>query len=288
MESEKVTPQTLAAQLAKEKSVAFRVALEKQEETWRLHTIIMDIFPNQPGEETPTYAYEYDRAVFLAGTISGAKAAAWLTPSEVRVSGGERNHKDYTFQTPALQEHINWQRYPRYTEHDYVRIPWPHTRYELYWPNRSTGRQQPEFLVSDEHPFFPSFQAALFDAVYRGTDLEQRSRMSAGESFIIRIARPEAWLENIHISSTATALTITVAGSKKEDAFLEISGPSSLHFKQRIGSESVINCPLTGALPEEWWVVLSRGNRWLDYYHHMARWSTVYGGSLMSPPTLQT
>ena len=287
MDKEKVTPQIVAAQLAKEKTVAYRIAFEKQEDTWRLHTLIMDAFPNQSYEDIPIFAYEYEDAAFLAGIISGTEATTWLTTLEISLSGVGPHARDYTVEIPALQEHVNWQRYPGYAQYDKGRVIWPHARYELYWPNRNIYVKQSEFLVSDEYPFFPSFETALFDLIYRDADWTQHSRMSASESFIIRIARPDSWLKNIHISSTA--LTVSVAGTETVGTFLEVRGPSSLHFKQRIEAEGSIVYQLTAELPSEWWVVLSRRGQCLDYYHHMPRWLSFSGGQpnvTADPPDL--
>lgn len=275
MAPEQVTPHVVAAQLAKEPSVAFRIALEKQEDTWRLHTLLLDAFPTQPGDMVPAFTYRYDQAAFLAGSIAGAEAATWLTTLTIQLSGMELDGREDSIQIPPLQDHVSWQRYPRNTYYGYTRVQWPHTRYELSWPNRPTYTRSPEFLVSDTCPFFPSFQAALYDLVYGGTDPEQRGRMSEGERCIVRIAHPEAWLEHIHISSTA--LTITVAGRETEGSFLEISGPPSVRWKQQITSEGIVTYPLSTPLPNEWWVMLSRGSRWLDYYQHYARYSTWSG-----------
>lgn len=282
VERGQTTIQAVEGQVAHQPSVAYRMALEKAGETWRLHTLILDVFPTQPGEAVPTFIYVYDRAAFLAGVIPGAVAATWLSTLAIQIGEDSPDSSAYTVQIPPLQEQVNWQRSPRNTLYDYRRIPWPYTRYELYWPNRTTSVQSPEFLVSDTFPFFPSFQAALFDLVYCGTDAEQRARMSASESCLIRLAHPEAWLEDIHLSSTE--VTITVAGTEPENASLEISGLSPIRLKQRIGAERLITCPRPATVPTEWWVVLSRGGDWLDYYHHLASWSAYAS----EPPHLTT
>ncbi len=249
--------------------MAFRIALEKQEDIWRLHTLLLDAFPTQPGEAVPVFTYRYDQAAFLAGAIAGEVAATWLTTLTIQLSGMEPDGIEDRIQIPSLQEHVSGRRYPRNTYHGYTRVPWPHTRYELYWPNRPTYTRSPEFLVKDICPFFPSFQAALYDLVHGGADPEQRGRTSEGESHIIRIAHPEAWLEHIHISSTA--LTITVAGFEAEGTVLEISGPPSVRWKQQIASAGTVTYPLSTPLPDERWLILSRGSRWLNYYQHYAR-----------------
>lgn len=275
MAQEQVTPHIVAAQLAKEPSVAFRIALEKQEGAWRLHTLQLDAFPTQAGEAVPAFTYLYDQAAFLAGAIAGEIAATWLTTLAIHLPGVGPDGSEGTIPIPPLQAQANGQRYPRNTYYGYTRVPWPHTRYELPWPNRTIYTRSQEFLVSDACPFFPNFHAALYDLVYGGTDPQERGRMSAGESCIVRIAHPEAWLEHIHISSTA--LTITVAGFETEDAFLEISGPPSVRWKQQIASEGTVTFPLSTPLPDEWWVMLSRGSHWLDYYQHYARYSAWSG-----------
>ena len=273
METGQITSQELAAQLAEAKSVTFRMALKKRKDTWRLHTVVIEVFPSKLEEKADAFSYEYDRAALLAGTISGAEVATWLTHSEGHVSGQGSNPKDYPFQMPALQEQVTWYRYPRHNQSDLVTVPWPYTRYEPYWSDREAAGNQPEFLVSDEYPFFPDFQTALFDVVHRVTTWRREQRTSLDEKIIVRIAHPEAWMEGIDVSPTT--LTIALAGTSIEGTRLEISGPPSLYFEQCVGPGNLIICPLSAELPAEWWVVLSRGGRWLDYYHHVDPWSPL-------------
>ena len=273
METGYTTSKELAAQLAEVRFVTFRMALKKRQDTWRLHTVVIEVFPNKPEGEAAAFTYEYNCAALLAGTISGAEVAAWLTHVEGHVSGQGSNPKDYPFQMPALQEQVTWYRNPRHNQSDMVTVPWPYTRYEPYWSDREAAGNQPEFLVSDEFPFFPDFQTALFDVVHRITTWRREQRTSLEEKIIVRIAQPEAWMERIDVSPTA--LTIALAGTSIEGTRLEITGPPSLYFEQRVGPGDLIIYPLSAELPAEWWVVLSRGGRWLDYYHHVDPWSPL-------------
>jgi len=266
VESGQTTSQALATQLAEVKSVTFRMALKKRKDAWRLHTLVIEVFPSKPEEKADAFTYEYDRVVLLAGTISGAEVADWLTHVEGHVSGQGGIPKDHLFQMSALQEQVTWNRYSRHNQSDMVTVPWPYTRYDLYWSSREVEGNQSEFLVSDEFPFFPDFQTALFDVVHRATTWRRDQRTSLDEKIIVRIAHPEAWMDRIDVSPTA--LTIALAGTNIEGTRLELSGPPSLRFEQRVKSEDIIICPVSAELPEEWWVVLSRGGRWLDYYHY--------------------
>jgi hypothetical protein len=284
VETGQITSQELAAQLAGVKSVTFRMALKKRRDTWRLHTVVIEVFPSNPEEKAAAFTYEYNRAAVLAGTISGAEVAAWLTHLEGHVSGQGSNPKDYLFRKPALQEQVTWNRYSRHNQSDMVTVPWPYTRYDPYWSDREVEGNQSELLVSDEFPFFPDFQTALFDVVHRATTWRREQRTSLDEKIIVRIAHPEAWMERIDVSPIA--LTIALAGTNIEGTHLELSGPPSLRFEQRVESEVFITCPLSAELPAEWWVVLSRGGQWLDYYHHVDPWSTLQSHVTTPSPDL--
>jgi hypothetical protein len=273
MDSGQITTQELATLLAEAESLAFRMALRKRKDAWLLHAIVIDAFPRKPEEEVAAFAYEYDRVVLLAGTISGAEVEALLTRGEACVNGQGDNPKEYHFQVPTLQGQALWNRYSRHNQSDMITVPWPYTRYDLSWSNREMEGNQPEFLVSDEFPFFPDLKTALFDVIYCVTSWRRDQRSQLDEKFIIRIAHPEAWMERIDVSPTA--LTIALAGVDREGTHLELSGPPSLRLGQRVESEGDIIWPLSTGLPPEWWAVLSRNGEWLDYYHHVDHWSTL-------------
>ncbi len=96
METGYTTSKELAAQLAEVRFVTFRMALKKRQDTWRLHTVVIEVFPNKPEGEAAAFTYEYNCAALLAGTISGAEVAAWLLSDASPARAGHMVQKPST------------------------------------------------------------------------------------------------------------------------------------------------------------------------------------------------
>lgn len=54
----------------------FRMALRHREGQWQLHTLVLNVFPQEANAEAQHFVYDYGQAVFLAGTVTGMQAVA--------------------------------------------------------------------------------------------------------------------------------------------------------------------------------------------------------------------
>jgi hypothetical protein len=87
---------------------------------------------------------------------------------------------------------------------------------------------------------------------------------------VIKLVNKEAWLQ--HISITPTAIQVTVDGNQMENAHLIFNDSEQLYFEQKLSKPEIVECPLPDGIPLTLYIMLTRENTWLDYYHRDARW----------------
>lgn len=272
MDSGYINLAELATRLETAPTVCFRMALKNPDGQWRLHTLMLDTLPEDAQEEWPTFTYNYGRAAFLAGTVTGDQAADWLRSQAGQASSSGAQPTTYDFQIPQWHENVNWRKYRSYQPYDLTALRWPYVRYEVYYPNAHNFQESDtDLLVSAGCPFFPNLQIALAQLVYGAKDWDSSQNLSSGEKAIVRIAQTEAWIQGIHISPAA--LTVTVAGTNTPGTRLEVVGPPERLFDEVLKQEGPVTCPLPKGPPSRLWITLSRDKEWLDYYEWDQRWA---------------
>ncbi len=271
----------LSAKLAKIETVSYRMVLQKKDEQWALSILIIDVFFARIQEDIPHYSYNYGEVAFVAGTISGAEVSKWFLQESGNVDG-------YAFPLPVTQRNtsgiVSWMRYPSYANTSFARVSFPFTLYGI--TNFASPQSSPMgFLVGHDVPFFPSFQSAVSQLIYG----EEMQNGPLYPSIYVRIAHSEARISSVNISPLL--LSVDVEGTDLLNAQLQISGPPDLQLKRSLTQTKKIECPLPSGLPPEVWIVLSRGNKWLDYTHLNQRWSPFshkQKNVTIDPPDLRT
>lgn len=272
MDSGNINLSELASKLETAPTVFFRMALKNTDGQWRLHTLMLDVLPQEANEQWPTFTYDYGRAAFLAGTVTGDQAVDWLRSQAGQVSGSGAQPTTYGFQTPQWHENVNWRKYRSYQPYELTVLPWPYVRYEVYYPNAHNFQESDtDLLVSEGCPFFPNLQIALAQLVYGAKEWDQGQNLSSGEKAVVRIAQTAAWIQGIHISPTT--LTVTVAGTNTPGTRLEVVGPPERLSDEVLKQEGPVACPLPEGPPSRLWITLSRGKEWLDFYQRDERFS---------------
>jgi hypothetical protein len=244
---------------------SFRMVLQDKEGQWLLHTLLVEVLPEELQMNAPTYCYDYGYVAFIAGVLSGTQVASWLMNKHGEIDG-------YSFQY-AIQQDISqyttyWTQHPSNANTLFPKIPFPFTRYEL--PQSSIAWGFPSgLLVNDSGPFFPSVQQAIAQLIYEVTDPSQLGATS--QTFSVRFVHDEACIRHIEISPLL--LSIEIDGTDLAGTRCQVSGPPELHFETGINNPQQVDCPLPQGMPPEVWVVLARGNQWLDYAYINQRWS---------------
>jgi hypothetical protein len=262
----------LASKLETAPTMFFRMALKNTDGQWLLHTLMLDVLPEEAGEQWSSFTYDYGRVAFLGGIVTGREASDWLQSQSGQVSSSGEIPTLYSFHTPQWFNNANWRKYRSYQPYDLTVLSWPYTRYEVSAQNAQNFQgSDTDLLVSEGCPFFPNLQLALAQLVYGVKDWENSQNLSSGERIVVRIAQTEAWIQGIHLSPAT--LTVTVAGTNIPGSRLEIIGPPERLFDEVLKQGGAISCPLPEGPPSRLWIVLSRSKEWLDFYQRDERFS---------------
>lgn len=261
--------------LARAESVRFRLALVSNEVEWKLHTLIIERFPKHDDQAGVAFDLNYGSVQLIGGQIRGDTAVTWLHQrvGEVSIPGRAGGVRRFTL--PPFNGKVNWQRIPSHALYDYVRKPWPITRYDVTGISSTQLPQPYGFLVGDGLPFYPDLKTAILSCVYRASSVEELQNTSISPTVIVRIADPEAWLSEIKLSPTA--INVTVAGQRVAGVQVTIRGSTDVQFLQQMQTNGSVECLLPRGVPSPLWIVLSRGKQWLDYYQRDERWSFTRG-----------
>jgi hypothetical protein len=250
---------------------SFRMVLQEKEGQWLLHTLLVDVLPEELLMNAPTYCYDYEYVVFIAGRLSGTQLVSWLQNKHGEIDGYSFQ---YAIQQDITQSTTYWMRHPSNASTLFPKIPFPFTHYGLPQPSVVWGFPS-GLLVNDSGPFFPSVQQAIAQLIYEVTDPNQLGATS--QTFSVRLVHDEACIRHIEISPLLLSI--------------EISGPPDLTFETEVDHPQRVDCPLPQGMPPEVWVVLSRGNQWLDYVYLSQRWSPFkkpQESVSISPPDIGT
>jgi hypothetical protein len=275
----------LAEKLNTEQQVSFRMVLQNKEGQWLLHTLLVDIIPEELKENHPTYFYDYGLVVFIADQLPGTDIASWLMTKKGKV--GKYDFL-YDIQMDINQLNISWRQHPSNSNIIYAgpKFAYPFTLYNLPQPSISWGLQS-GILVSDHCPFFPDVQHAISQLMYEVTDPNQLGASNQG--YFVRFIHDEARIKHIEISPLL--LSIEVDGTQLADTILHINGSPELEYATQVSQPQRFDYPLPQGMPPDVWIALSRGTEWLDYSYISQRWSPFRGQQknvTYSPPDIRT
>lgn len=258
------------------KTLYYRLALLREGDEWKAHTLIIETYPQTSGHESPTFVHQYDWACFVGGPIDSQTAQKWLTKRVGVLSDSQSDELEHKFTLYPFNGLVNYQHHSSCVSVDLQAVPWPLTRYDVTGtPQGYVSSTDRGFLLSNDEPFFPDFRTALLRLIYQVEDLAAHGNNSLSPAVVLRLAETEAWLA--HIKMAPTAISITVAGDNVSGVRLTVTDTLVLNYEYQFESAETKEFPLPNGVPIALYVVLSRGNRWLDYYHRDDRWPITRG-----------
>ena len=200
--------------------------------------------------------YDYGEVAFVSAVVKGKRFSSWLSKCKGKAQG-------YVFRIPKPQPRVNSERYTSRSSlrHLYL-LPYPFTLYPVEFENRNDGERRSDFtpLVKDDLPSFPNFGTAVYRLIYdldrpRGTEIPRNMIM-------IRVPHPEAWIEDIVVEREAA--TVSIGGTKVEGARLTVGGSSGVLVNEVLNQPGAHKYEIPSPDSANLWLVLSRGDRWLD------------------------
>lgn len=201
--------------------------------------------------------YIYDTVHFLAGSEAGAVISDWL-------SKGEVTFHDQKYPLPPLQTPVTFQRHPSHTSFGLFTLLKPYTFYRVSFNN--TLSQSEGVLAAEDAHFFLSLQEAEQSLLY---DRESTNPLFANvqlpeRGIALYLEQDEAWLENLHFSSSA--LKITLGGTIGAEVRLKVKGTGIQDYDD-YPVERTISLLAPDGPPDIVKIALLKGNIWLDYFY---------------------
>ncbi len=260
----------LLQQLEHTTALRYRLALLRENTDWKVHTLIIEDDIAEDKTKLATFNYDYQFACFSAGSVDHKTVRQWLSQreGELQFPGNTDSTRKFTLQPFAGQ--VNWQRHHSHASVDFKSSPWPITRYEVTGVGSFMTSTDRGFLVSDVYPFFQDYRTALLKLVYQVDNIDSYVNSSPSPLVVVKLANTGAWLRQIAI--TPTVIRVIVDGNQVSDSQIIFSDSGQLYFEQKLSKTEVVECPLPDGVPTQLYIMLVRGNTWLDYYHRDERW----------------
>jgi hypothetical protein len=231
------------------------MVLARTEAGWLLENMLADVDPFERKAASWGH-YDYGEVAFVSAVVTGKRFSAWLSKLKGKAQG-------YEFRIPKLQPRVNSERYTsRSSLRQLYLLPYPFTLFPVDFENRYDGERRSDFtpLVKDGLPSFPNFGTAMYRLLYdldrpRGTEIHRGQIM-------ICLSHPDAWIEDVDVEREA--VTVGISGMEVEGARLTVGGPSGVLVNEVLNQPGAHKYEIRSPDSANLWLVLSRGDRWLD------------------------
>ncbi len=250
MASGELSLNDLAQEIEKRTRVSYRLMLRKSDGGWMLQAMMVDA----TAHSHPPFVYDYGYVAFVGGMTAGSRVASWLLKLKGRAGG-------FRFTIPKLQENVFSDRHPSHTRRDiFLSLPQPFSIHRISISGRTNYERDYHPLVKAGCPSFPSLAEAATHLLY---GLRHARGNGEPEDIIVRMSHTEAWIELVHVH--LSAVSITVAGTQVNGTRLEVSAGLPQRFEVRLRKAGVRRFSFPHGVPSRLFVILSRGDRWMDY-----------------------
>jgi hypothetical protein len=256
METGTMSLEDVAKRVANYTSLSYRFMAQRINEELRVIRLIL----GAPQASWTTYTY--DAVHFQAGSERGSVVSEWLMKALITT----RYRQTYPLLPLCSQAHVAHQ--PSHTAYDLFTLPKPYTFCRIAFAEAVSAQER--LLVAENAPFFLTVSEAervlLYDkewgSIVYGND------QTPDYGITLYLEQDEAWLENIHFSSSV--LKITLNGTALSGTKLKVSGTGVQGYDD-YPSEKTITLSAPDGPPDAIKVVLLKGNTWLDYFYDDAR-----------------
>jgi hypothetical protein len=201
-----------------------------------------------------SFVYDYGHVAFAGGMNAGSRVSSWLRKLKGRAG-------DFNFVIPKLHENVSSHRYPSHINRDMsFAVPHPFSIHQIHISGRADFQHDYQPLVKAGCPSYRDLGEAATQLLY---GLPHRRGNREPDDITVRVAHDEAWIELVHLH--LSAVSITIAGNHVNGTRLEVSAEPYERFELKLRKASVRRFSLPHGLPERLFIILSRGDRWLDY-----------------------
>lgn len=251
MPRDEINISDLARELAERRRVSYRLMLRRSDDTWTLQAMMVDA----AAKAHPPLVYDYGHVAFVGGTTAGSRISSWLKKLKGKVG-------NFSFVIPKLQNNVFSDRYSSHTSRStFLALPQPFSVHRIFISGHSEYKHDYEPLVKAGCPSFRDLGDAAASHLLYGLPHVRGNREP--DDIIVRVAHIEAWIELVHLHQSAVSITVT--GTHINGTRLEISGEPFERFEVKLRKPGVRRFSFPRGLPQQLFIILSRGDRWLDY-----------------------
>ena len=206
--------------------------------------------------------YDYGEVAFVKAVLDGDDVADLLMGGSAEVGG-------LKFTVPAPTPSCSWNRRESRTHADHGTLfTTPHTDYRVDSQSRKDPPWPGTVLAGAGLPFFPDVNVAAASILFDVYSMPG-GRTIPSEMMLVRIAHPEAYFEQLRVSSAA--IVASVLGEALDDVCLQVSSAGGRH-EECVGEPRDIRVSVNGADTNNAWVALTRGQECLDFRAISSRW----------------
>jgi len=238
----------LADRLAQQRSVWVRGAAVRVGDEWTLR--LLDVVSACP-PQWRAVRWRYPSALFFAERKPGVTVASWIGRGRMRLGGDTVRLDDLSSTCSCERRESGWS---------------GHGRTALDWPAQvwNIGRRQNlanpyEELITEGSPSFISYDVAatcLLGVPLTGWNI-------SSSEFVVRFQDNRARIARPHVSSTA--IEFDVEGRQLANGLVELAGDiPGPTIRLATNRSRRLRFPLEDGLPAGAWIVLHRGDEWLD------------------------
>ena len=263
MARDDISLQDLEDEVGAQSRVSYRLMLRRSDDDLVLQAMMVDA----SAQAHSSFVHDYGHVAFVGGATAGPRVSTWLRKLKGRVV-------DFSFMIPKLQENVFSDRYPSHTSRDiFLSLPQPFSIHRIHISGRTDYQHDYQPLVKAGCPSFRNLGEAATQLLY---GLPHIRGNREPDDIIVRMAHTEAWIELVHLH--LNGVSITVAGSNVSGTRLEVAAELSERFELNLRKAGVRRLSFPHGLPPRIFIVLSRGDRWLDYRELDLRGNTVAVG----------
>ncbi len=245
--------------------VDVRLRMRPTAEGLCLVTGIVEAGGDGAGFEEATY--DYGQVAFVKAVLDGSAVAGWL-------AGGSGEAGGLKFFVPKPGPDCLWRRTASLAPGHYgTRLTVPHTEYSLTLAKPTEPLSHGIPLAGVGRPFFPDETTAAASLLLDDHSVPA-NRGIPSEEILVRIAHPEAYIEEVRVSSAA--IIVSVSGEDLEGVHLQASSAGDRH-EELVSNQGEITVPISGADRVDASVALVRGHECLDFRTLSSRWPDSLG-----------
>ncbi len=244
----------LAAQLG-DQSAFVRAALIRAGDGWALRTCEAIVGAEPPGWQLA--CWEYPSHAFIADVVPASSLLGAFRTDQ----SGEFAIGPFRASVAPTYDTVHWRHLPSRAVYDPVPLPWPTVDYEFSGLQTQAAGSPSGFLIGEGCPSFTDADTAL-RAFFHGDYSTIGAGRTTSRMALVRHVDQEAWIERVAIG--VTHLDVVLRGNSVAGVEVEINS-GSLRSRKTSGPRGRVRLRLPDGLPEDAWLFVTRGSRWLDY-----------------------